>query len=77
MSRKYAAKVTSWDPEVETFFVRAMCRELILEELGSTEIDEDRFEEVMRMVMDGVPNIFDAPILYTLVGLKKPIQKGV
>lgn len=71
MSRKYTAKATSCDPEVEMFFIRTMCRELILEELGTAEINEARFEQVMSMVMNGEPNIFDAPILYTLVSMNK------
>lgn len=77
MTRKYTATVSSPDADFEHIFMREMCRELIMEDIGSIEINEVIFEEVMRMIQGdtGTQNMFDAPILYTLVGLRKPTIK--
>lgn len=77
MTRKYNVEVILPDPELETVFIREMCRELIMEDIRSIDIDEAIFEEVMRMIQGdtGTQNMFDAPILYTLVGLRKPSIK--
>lgn len=77
MTRKYNVEVILSDPELETVFIREMCRELIMGDIGSIDIDEAIFEEVMRMIQGdtGTQNMFDAPILYTLVGLRKPSIK--
>lgn len=74
MSRKFTTSVISPDAEFEHIFMREMCRELIMEDIGSIDLDEAIFEEVMNMIQNdaGPKNMFDAPILYTLVGLRKP-----
>lgn len=73
MTHEYTATVSSPDADFEHIFMREMCRELIMEDIGSIDIDEAIFEEVMRMIQrdTGAQNMFDAPILYTLVGFRK------
>lgn len=77
MTRKYTTSISLPNEDFEHIFMREMCRELIMEDIGSAEINEAIFEEVMRMIQGdtGTQNMFDAPVLYTLVGLRKPTIK--